>query len=107
KSLNLQFPVFEYTPFRSFSTQIAFGLLFQIGFGAEIPLSTQLEVPASGVPPHIGTAWSIFIRAQADGRYFFGSREDLQPPRGWSWTRRKPTWSLAVQPSPRPRVPPM
>jgi len=24
----------------------------------------------------------VFLRLQSDGRFFFGSREDLQPPRG-------------------------
>ena len=82
KSLSLGFPVVEWTPFRTFATQVAFGLQLQLGFGVEVPLSRQLVFP-TGVPaPNVSTSWSMFLRVQADGRYFFGSREDLQPPKG-------------------------
>jgi len=82
KSLSLGFPVVEWTPFRTFATQVAFGLQLQLGFGVEVPLSRQLVFP-TGVPaPNVSTSWSVFLRVQADGRYFFGSREDLQPPKG-------------------------
>lgn len=82
KSLSLGFPVVEWTPFRTFATQVAFGLQLQLGFGVEVPLSRQLEFP-TGVPaPDVSTGWNVFLRVQADGRYFFGSREDLQPPKG-------------------------
>ncbi len=82
KSLALEFPVLEWTPFRTFATQIAFSLQFQLGFGVELPLSKQVLYPAGQTAPAVPPSWSVFLRLQSDGRYFFGSREDLQPPRG-------------------------
>ncbi|HWE22342.1 MAG TPA: hypothetical protein VG496_00250, partial [Myxococcales bacterium] len=82
KSLALGFPIVEWTPFRTFATQVAFGLQLQLGFGLEVPLSTQLKYPTGPAAPDIPTSWNVFFRIQADGRYFFGSREDLNPPKG-------------------------
>jgi hypothetical protein len=82
KSVALAFPVIEWTPFRTFATQIAFSLQFQLGFGVEIPLSRQVLYPAGQPAPSVPLSWTVFLRLQSDGRYFFGSREDLQPPRG-------------------------
>jgi len=81
RSVALSFPVLEWTPFRTFATQVAFGLQLQLGFGLEIPLSRQMQYPAGAAAPDVSSSWNIFLRVQADGRYFFGSREDLQPPR--------------------------
>ncbi len=81
KSLVLDFPVLEWTPFRTFATQVAFAFQTQLGFGVEVPLSVSVRAPSGGPSPSIPLAWSIFLRLGADGRYFFGSREDLQPPR--------------------------
>ncbi len=80
KSLALAFPVFEWTPFREFATQLTFAACIQLGFGVEVPLDTDVVFPenAPGVSPP--PAWNVFLRGQFDGRYFLGSREDLQPP---------------------------
>ena len=82
KSVALAFPVLEWTPFRTFATQVAFSLQFQLGFGVELPLSKQVLYPTGQTAPAVPPSWSVFLRLQSDGRYFFGSREDLQPPRG-------------------------
>jgi hypothetical protein len=29
----------------------------------------------------VSASWTVFLRIQSDARYFFGSREDLAPPR--------------------------
>jgi hypothetical protein len=81
QSVRLNFPVLEWTPFRTFATQVTFAAGLQLGFGVEIPLSSSLLVAAPGAPAsaNLGTVWSVFLRGQFDGRFFFGSREDLQP----------------------------
>jgi len=81
-SVRLNFPVLEWTPFRTFATQLTFAAGVQLGFGVEIPISAKLLTTEPGGPTTAiaGTVWSIFLRAQFDGRYFIGSREDLQPP---------------------------
>jgi hypothetical protein len=81
KSLALSFPGVEWTPFRTFATQVAFSFQLQLGFGVELPLSVTVPYPAGATPPSVPLAWNIFLRVGSDGRYFVGSREDLQSPR--------------------------
>lgn len=80
KSVQLEFPVLEWTPFRTFATQLTFAAQLQLGFSVGLPVSTEVLYP-SGSPFSTGPAWSIWLRGVFDGRYFFGSREDLQSPR--------------------------
>ncbi len=77
KSVQLQFPVLEWTPFRSFATQLTFAAQIQLGFSVGIPTSTQVMYPAGGAFTS-SPGWSVWLRGVFDGRYFFGSREDLQ-----------------------------
>jgi hypothetical protein len=81
KSVALSFPTLEWTPFRTFATQVAFSFQLQLGFGVELPLSVSVPYPSGSTPPSVPAAWNIFLRIGSDGRYFLGSREDLQPPR--------------------------
>ncbi len=82
KSLELAFPVLEWTPFRTFATQLTFIASLQLGFSFELQVDAPVLYPTTG-PGYasLGTPWQIFLRGQFDGRYFFGSREDLNPPR--------------------------
>jgi hypothetical protein len=79
KSIGLVFPVVEWTPFRAFATQLAFTVNVQLGFGVELPLETHVVFPADRAAPSVPAVWTIFLRGQFDGRYFIGTREDLQP----------------------------
>jgi hypothetical protein len=79
KSINLDFPVIEWTPFRTFETQLTFAAALQLGFAVGIPTSTEVLSPAGYNGFQAGTAWSIYLRGLFDGRYFLGSREDLNP----------------------------
>ena len=81
KSLALAFPLVEWTPFREFSTQLTFTACLQLGFGVEVPLSTNVVYPEGAALPDSPPAWNVFLRGQFDGRYFLGNREDLHPPR--------------------------
>jgi hypothetical protein len=81
RSMALAFPVLEWTPFREFATQLTFTALLQLGFGVEVPLKTSVVYPEGSPSVDVPPSWSVFLRGQFDGRYFLGSREDLQPPR--------------------------
>jgi hypothetical protein len=80
KSVQLNFPVLEWTPFRTFATQLVFSAPFQIGFGVELPISSPVVVPAGYPPASLEPSWSVFLRGSFEARYFFGSREDLTAP---------------------------
>jgi len=79
REVQLQFPIVEWTPFRTFATQLTFATYVQLGFSVGL-LSTNVVYPA-GASVSSGTPWGIWIRGFFDGRYFMGSREDFQPPR--------------------------
>ena len=79
KEIQLQFPVLEWTPFRTFATQLTFATQVQLGFSVGL-LSTKVLSPP-GASFSGGTPWQVWLRGVFDGRYFLGSREDLQPPR--------------------------
>jgi hypothetical protein len=81
KSVQLNFPVLEWTPFRTFATQLVFAAPVQLGFGVELPISSPVVVPTGQPPASLGPSWSIFLRGSFEARYFFGSREDLAAPR--------------------------
>jgi len=80
KSVQLEFSVLEWTPFRTFATQLTFAAQLQLGFSVSLPVSTDVPYPV-GTPFSTTPGWSIWLRGVFDGRYFFGSREDLEAPR--------------------------
>jgi hypothetical protein len=80
KSVQLEFPVLEWTPFRTFATQLTFAAQVQLGFSVGLIASQEVLYPAGGTFS-TGPSWSIWLRGVFDGRYFFGSREDLEAPR--------------------------
>jgi len=80
KSVQLNFPVLEWVPFKTFATQLVFSSPIQLGFGVELPMSSPVVAPPGYPPASLGPAWSVFVRATFEGRYFFGSREDRVPP---------------------------
>jgi hypothetical protein len=80
-SIALTFPIFEWTPFRTFATQLVFATVVQLGFGVEIPLGSPIVLPEGYGNARLSPSYNFFLRAQFDGRYFFGSRDDLAAPR--------------------------
>ena len=81
QSIALVFPVLEWTPVRTFATQLVFATVVQLGFGVEIPLTTPIVYPTGYGNASLSPSWNVFLRGQFDGRYFFGSRDDLVSPR--------------------------
>ena len=81
KSISLSFPILEWTPFRTFATQLVFATVVQFGFGIEIPFTSPVVFPEGYGNASLSPSYNFYLRGQFDGRYFFGSRDDLQPPR--------------------------
>ncbi len=69
----------EWTSFRTFATQITFASPIQLGFSVGLASTTVLYPAGGSYSP--SPIWSIWLRGVFDGRYFFGSREDLERPR--------------------------
>jgi hypothetical protein len=80
KSMEIDLPVIEWTPFRAFATQLTFAACLQLGFGFEVPLSVEVVYPEGRPSVSVPIAWNVFLRIQFDARYFVGAREDLRPP---------------------------
>ena len=81
KSVAIDFPVIDWTPFRETATQLAFAGHMQLGFGIELPLHTEVLFPANAPAVSPPVVWSVFLRLPIEIRHFFGTREDLQAPR--------------------------
>jgi hypothetical protein len=79
KEIQLQFPMLEWTPFRTFANQLTFATHVQLGFSVGLLSTTVISPPGASFSS--GTPWQIWLRGVFDGRYFFGSHEDLEPPR--------------------------
>jgi hypothetical protein len=69
-STQLDFPIFEYRPFRTFSSRQSAGLVLQINAGLDIP--GKVTVISEGTAkPNLKTAWFIGFRLAFDWRYYF------------------------------------
>jgi hypothetical protein len=81
RSVAIDFPILEWMPFRTFATQLVFAAVLQLGFGIELPLTSPIVYPAGYGNASLAPSYNVFLRAQFDGRYFLGSRDDLVAPR--------------------------
>jgi len=69
-STQLDFPILEYRPFRTFSSRQSAGLVLQINAGIDIP--GKVTVLSDGdIKPAMKTAWFIGFRLAFDWRYYF------------------------------------
>ncbi len=71
KSIDLDIPIVEYRPFRDFATRQASSLLFQIGFGIEVPKNVEVVPPGEGAAPHLGNLYSARVKVLFDWRRYF------------------------------------
>lgn len=81
RSVAFMFPLLEWTPFRSFATDLTLSVPVQLGFGVEVPLSAEVLATTGGGAVTIPTTYSVFLRLRFDARQFLGTREDLKPVR--------------------------
>jgi len=71
KSLQWDFPVLEYRPFREYGTRYTFATFLQFGLGFDKPISAVL-VEQPGVPaPPLQTRYLAYLRIFFDGRRYF------------------------------------
>ena len=70
-SVQLDFPVLEYRPFRNFSLDQSSSLVFQINFGVDLPYDEAVVLPVGIADPELKAVWYIGLRAAFDWRYYF------------------------------------
>jgi hypothetical protein len=74
KSIELDFPVFEYIPPRVFATTLSLAAEFQLGFNVEFPQGGAYV--ADGQPFGLGPSWNVYLRFRLDARKYFGGSSD-------------------------------
>ena len=74
KSLEWDFPVFEYVPPRVFANTLSLAAEFQLGFSVEFPQKASYN--ATGEPFSLGPSWNIYLRFRLDARKYFGGSSD-------------------------------
>jgi hypothetical protein len=70
RSWQLDLPVVEYRPFRTFATNTALTGALQLGFGVDFPNNAHLTNPPGAPGPDLGTSWVIYLRFAFDARYY-------------------------------------
>jgi hypothetical protein len=76
RSLQFDFPSFEWRPLRDFATKQALTFAIQLGWGVEFPnqvryISKLTLPPATGPTPDLATTWLLYLRLHFDARYYF------------------------------------
>jgi len=71
KSIQLDFPIVEYRPFRTFSLDQSSSLVIQLNFGVDIPHNESVVLPEGIETPELLPVWYVGFRAAFDWRYYF------------------------------------
>jgi len=74
-STQIEFPILEYRPMRTFSSRQSASLVFQINAGFDIPGKISVSYPPDAVAPDVKTTWFIGLRLAFDWRYYFSKRK--------------------------------
>jgi hypothetical protein len=70
RSAQLDFPIVEYRPFRTFATNQALTVALQLGFGVDMPNNAHLVDPPGAPGPDLGTSWLVYLKVAFDARYY-------------------------------------
>ena len=70
KSTKIDFPVVEYKTMTSFSQNQSSNLLFQLGFGVDMPHGAGTLLPAGAAVPELKDVWYIGLRILFDWRHY-------------------------------------
>jgi len=70
-STQIDFPILEYRPMRTYSSRQSASLVLQINAGFDIPGKMAVSIPANATPPEVKTTWFIGLRLAFDWRYYF------------------------------------
>ena len=71
RSTKLDFPVVEYRPFRTFSSDQSSSLVLQLNFGVEFPHNEIIKYPEGIDKPELEPVWYVGLRTAFDWRYYF------------------------------------
>jgi len=71
KSTQLDFPIVEYRPFRTFSMDQSSSLVIQLNFGVDIPHSEEVVAPEGATVPDLKSVWYFGMRIAFDWRSYF------------------------------------
>ncbi len=73
RSIQLEFPVVEYRPFRTFSMDQSSSMIVQLYTAVDIPTKVSVVTPPGAPKPEVQSTWTIGIRVAFDWRYYLGS----------------------------------
>ncbi len=73
RSIQLEFPVLEYRPFRTFSMNQSSSMVVQVFGGVDIPTKITVIAPAGSPEPSLRNNWFAGLRVAFDWRYYLGS----------------------------------
>jgi hypothetical protein len=71
KSIQYDFPLVEYRPFRTFSTGQSFAMNVQFGVGFDRPVRVEVLAPVGAPVPVLKTRYLGFLKIAFDGRHYF------------------------------------
>ncbi|MGR4871293.1 hypothetical protein ACIPRI_20820 [Variovorax sp. LARHSF232] len=71
KSTSYELPIFEYRPYRSFSTNQSSSVLLQLYAAADVPRGESVRFPIGAPAPKLDTVWSLGLRLIFDWRYYY------------------------------------
>jgi hypothetical protein len=73
RSIQLEFPLVEYRPFRTFSMNQSSSMVVQFYGGVDIPTKVSVVAPVGAEEPSLRNNWFIGMRVAFDWRYYLGS----------------------------------
>jgi len=73
RSIQLEFPLVEYRPFRTFSMNQSSSMIVQLFAGVDIPTKVSVVAPAGAQEPSVRSNWFAGVRVAFDWRYYLGS----------------------------------
>jgi len=74
-STQIDFPILEYRPLRTFSSRQSASLVLQISAGLDIPGKTSVILPENAIIPEVKTTWFIGFRLAFDWRYYLSKHK--------------------------------
>lgn len=75
RSTQLDFPILEYRPVRTFSKRQSASLLMQLNVRVDIPGKVTMLEPVMEEPISLKPIWSVGLRLAFDWRYYYGSKK--------------------------------
>lgn len=70
RTIRFDFPVLEYRPFRSFSSDQSSSLMLQVGATLEVPTVVRVVAPSDAAVPSLRSVWGFMARIVFDWRAY-------------------------------------